>query len=461
MRGQVPIALILSFGTAIGAEAPPPAQRLMDAALTGSKAYDTLTYLCDRIGPRLSGSPELEKAVAWTADAMKGYGLDKVWTEPVMVPHWVRGVETGRIVAPVEHPMAVMALGMSDPTPDGGVTAEVVEVASLEEVRALGAKAKGKIVLFNKKIFPNGGEDRGYGSAAGLRHRGASEAAKVGAVGMLIRSLATADFRLPHTGSMGYEEGVPRIPAAAIAPEDAERIHRFLAAGERVRVTFTLGCKNLPDAPSANVIGEIRGREKPEEVVVIGGHLDSWDVGCGAHDDGAGIAAVMEAMRIIRASGPAPRRTIRAILFTNEENGMRGGKDYAARHAAEMPRHVAAIESDSGGFRPLGFGVTAGPGAVEIVRKLAAPLAPIEADTVEEGGGGVDISPMKAFGVPQMGLRQDTTRYFDYHHTHADTVDKVDPHELAMNAAAMAVMAYGIAEMEGTLARVPEEKQEP
>lgn len=462
MRRTAAVAVVLSSLGCAGADAPPSApapERLMETALTGSKAFDTLAHLCDRIGPRLSGSPQLEKAIAWTAEAMKGDGLDRVWTEPVMVPHWVRGAETGRILAPVEHPMAVMALGMSDATPEGGVTAEVLEVSSLEEVRALGDRAKGKIVLYNKEIFPNGGEERGYGSAARLRHRGAVEAAKVGAVGMLIRSLATADFRLPHTGSMGYEEGVPRIPAAAVAPEDAELIHRLLAAGDPVRVTFTLGCKNLPDAPSANVLGEIRGREKPEEVVVIGGHLDSWDVGCGAHDDGAGIAIVMDAMRIIRESGLRPRRTIRAVLFTNEENGLRGGKDYAERHAAELATHVAAIESDGGGFRPLGFGVTAGAGAVEIVRKLASPLARIEADKVEDGGGGADISPMKQSGVPQMNLRQDSTRYFDYHHTMADTLDKVDPHELAMNVAAMAVMAYGIADMEGTLARVPEETE--
>jgi Zn-dependent M28 family amino/carboxypeptidase len=310
-------------------------------------------------------------------------------------------------------------------------------------------------------MYANGGEGRGYGSVVGMRHSGAVEAAKVGAVGMMIRSLATADFRLPHTGSMTYEEGVRRIPAVAIAPEDAELIHRLLESGETVKVTFTTSCKNLPDAESANVIGEIRGSTAPDEVVVIGGHLDSWDVGTGAHDDGAGCVISMEALRLIRSLGLKPKRTIRAVLFTNEENGLRGGKKYAEVHAAELGKHVAAIESDGGGARPLGFGVTAGAGAVDIVRKLAAPLAGFEADDVKEGGGGADISPMADFGVPQLGLRQDGTHYFDFHHTMADTLDKIDAHELQMNATAMAVMAWQLANLDPPLPRaVPTKKED-
>jgi Zn-dependent M28 family amino/carboxypeptidase len=270
---------------------------------------------------------------------------------------------------------------------------------------------------------------------------------------MLIRSLATADLRLPHTGAMGYKEGTPRIPAAAISPEDAELIHRFLLAGETVKVSFALSCKTLPDAESANVIGEIRGSEAPDEVVVIGGHLDSWDVGTGAHDDGSGCAISMEAMRLIRSLGLKPKRTIRAVLFTNEENGLRGGKAYAEAYAAQLGKHVAAIESDSGGARPLGFGVSAGPGGTDIVRKLAAPLASFAADDVQEGGGGADISPMAPAGVPQLGLRQDTTHYFDVHHTMADTLDKIDAHDLAMNATAMAVMAWQLANLDPPLPR--------
>src|SRR4029453_18853312 len=244
---------------------------------------------------------------------------------------------------------------------------------------------------------------------------------------------ATADLRTPHTGAMAYKDDAPRIPAAAITPEDPELIHRFLAAGGRVKVSFTLGCKNLPDAPSANVLAEIRGSEKPDEMVVIGGHLDSWDVGTGAQDDGAGCAISMEALRLIKASGLRPKRTIRAVLFTNEENGLRGGKAYDETHAAELSGHVAAIESDSGGARPLGFGVSAGAEGLAIVTPPGKPFPAFAADETTDGGGGADISPMADAGVPQLGLRQDGTHYFDIHHTMADTLDKVDPHELAMN----------------------------
>ena len=458
--GAIALLGVWAAASPAPSEGADPVRRLIDAGLSSDGAYRKLAWLTDRIGPRLSGSEALERAVAWCAAEMKRDGLDRVWTEKVMVPHWVRGEASGRILAPAEHPLAILALGMSDPTPPGGVTAEVVEVSSLDEVQALGERAKGKIVLFNKRIYANGGEDRGYGSAVGLRYSGAPEAAKVGAVAMLIRSLATADLRLPHTGSMGYRDGIPRIPAAAISPEDAELIHRFLVAGERVTVTFTQTCRTLPDAESANVLGEIRGTEKPEEVVVIGGHLDSWDVGTGAHDDGAGCAMSMEALRLVRSLGLKPKRTMRAVLFTNEENGLRGGKNYAEVHAGELAGHVAAIESDSGGGRPLGFGISGGPGALEIVRRLAAPLAAFAADDVREGGGGADISPMGPSGVPLLGLRQDTTHYFDVHHTMADTLDKIDPHDLAMNATALAVMAWQLAQLDPPLARYVPKKTE-
>jgi hypothetical protein len=454
MKHVVPsLALAGLLFALIGAAEPDAMQKILDAGLLSDGAYRKLAWMCDRIGPRLSGSENLEKAVSWCAAEMKRDGLDNVHTEKVMVPHWVRGEASGRILTPTPHPMAILALGMSDGTKPGGLTAEVVEATSLEALTALGDRAKGKIVLFNKPIYANGGEDRGYGSAVGLRYSGAVAAAKAGAVGMMIRSLATADLRLPHTGAMAYEDGVPRIPAAAISPEDAGLIHRFLEAGETVKVTFTLSCKTLADAESANVIGEIQGSELPSEVVVIGGHLDSWDVGTGAHDDGAGCVISMEALRLIRSLGLKPKRTIRAVLFTNEENGLRGGKAYASAHAAELSSHVAAIESDSGGARPLGFGVSAGPGGTDIVKKLAAPLARFDADDVQDGGGGADISPMAPAGVPQLGLRQDSTHYFDIHHTMADTLDKVDAHDLAMNATAMAAMAWQLANLDPPLPR--------
>jgi hypothetical protein len=462
MRQIAVLLSVLLCLTASPAAPDDPVPRLIDAGLKSDGAYRKLAWLTDRIGPRLSGSDNLVKAVSWCTDEMKRDGLDAVRTEKVMVPRWVRGEASGKIMAPVEHPLVLLALGMSDGTPPEGITADVVEVASLDEAKALGERAAGKIVLFNKRIYPNGTDDRGYGAGAALRYSGAAAAAKVGAVGMLIRSLATADLRLPHTGAMAYEDGVPHIPAAAISPEDAELIHRFLSAGETVRVTFRQTCKTLPDAESANTLGEIRGSGAPSEVVVIAGHLDSWDVGTGAQDDGAGVAIVMEAMRLIHAAALKPKRTIRAVLYTNEENGLRGGKAYAEAHGAELRDHVAAIESDSGGARPMGFGVSAGAGGDATVRSLAAPLAALAADDVKDSGGGADISPLGDAGVPMLGLRQDATHYFDIHHTMADTLDKVDAHELAMNATAMAVMAWQLANLDPPLPRyVPTKKEDP
>jgi hypothetical protein len=435
-----------------GAGPPDSADRVLEAALAAERAsYDRLAWLTDRIGPRLSGSAGLENAVRWATARMEADGLDRVWTEEVMVPRWVRGRESGAIVAPVERPLAIVALGGSVGTPEGGVTAEVIEVASFEELRDAGERVRGKVVLYNRPILPESRE-HGYGSAVGLRSRGAREAAKQGAVATLLRSLGTADFRLPHTGAMGYgEDNVPRIPAAAVAAEDAELIHRLLASGDPVRVRLDLGCETLPDVPSANVLADLRGRERPEEIVLIGAHLDSWDVGTGAIDDGAGVVIVMETMRLLRALDLRPRRTIRAVLFTNEENGLRGGIDYARRHAAES--HVAAVETDSGGAAPRGFGVTAGPGGLERVAAVAARLSAIGAEEVTAGGGGADIGPLRRAGVPVLGLRQDTTHYFDYHHTNADTLDKVKPADLARNVAAMALLAWSLAEMPEPLPR--------
>jgi hypothetical protein len=445
--------------SAVGTEAGDDeiAGRIVGAALVDDGAWDKLAWLTDRIGARLSGSPQLAQAVEWTAEEFRRDRLDAVWTETVMVPHWVRGEESGSIVAPVEHSMSVMALGMSDPTPEGGVAGAVVEVRSLEEVEGLGEKGvRGKIVLFNRPIERNGGPAAGYGSASGLRRDGASAAARLGAVGMLIRSLGTANFALAHTGMMRYADDAPRIPAAAITAEDAELIHRLLAAGETVRARFTLGCQNLPDVESANVIADLRGREKPDEIVLIGAHLDSWDVGTGAIDDGSGVAIVMQTMRLLKAHDLIPRRTIRAVLFTNEENGLRGGADYAERHAEELDRHVAAVEVDSGAGAPKGYRISAGSGGEEIVRQIAAALTVIGADQVTSPGGGADISRMRPAGVPQIGLWQDTTYYFDYHHTEADTLDKVDPSDIRKNVAAMALLAYMLADREEPLPRLEE-----
>jgi len=449
------LALVAISSSWAGDEA---AGELIGRALADGRAHARLAWLTDRIGHRLSGSENLERAVAWAAEELRKDGMEKVWTEEVLVPHWVRGLERAEIVSPTPHRIALTTLGGSVPTAEGGLIAEVVAVKDFDDLLARAAEVEGKIVLYNKAILRNGGSEHGYGSAARLRVDGAIEAARFGAVATLVRSLGTADYRLPHSGMMRYGDGVARIPSAAIAAEDADLIERILESGESVRVRLELGCRTLPDAVSHNVLADLTGREKPEEIVLLACHLDSWDLGTGAIDDGAGCVIVMEAMRLLRSLEIPPRRTVRAVLFTNEENGLRGGRNYAEVHADDLDRHVAALESDSGGGAPQGFGVSGGPGAVEIVRELARPLAGIGAAEVRDGGGGADISPLKSAGVPQMNLRQDTTHYFDYHHSEADTLDKVDPAELARNVAAMAVMAWGLAERPHPLPRIPPPK---
>jgi Zn-dependent M28 family amino/carboxypeptidase len=427
------------------------AGRLFEAVEREGQAWERLAHLTDRIGPRLSGSPGAEAAVRWTAERLAADGL-AVRTEPILVPTWVRGLESAELLAPVAQRLAVTALGGSDPTPEAGIAAEVVEVASFEELAALPeGRVAGRIVLFNRAIADAGFQ--GYSAVAPLRTRGAVEAAKRGAVAALVRSLGTLSARLPHTGAMSYGAALPRIPAAAIAAEDAELIHRLLAAGDVVRLRLVLGCRTLPDAPSANVVADLPGRERPEEIVLIGAHLDSWDLGTGAIDDGAGVAMVMEALRLLKASGLAPRRTIRGVLFMNEENGLRGGRGYAEAHAAELPRHVAAVEADSGAGALQGIAVTVGEGGLARLRALAPLLRPAGAEPVTSPGGGADIGPLREQGVPVIGMRQDAARYFDWHHTAADTLDKVDRAELARNSAAMAVLAWALAEMEPALPR--------
>jgi hypothetical protein len=426
--------------------------RILGAALTDSRAYQKLAYLTDRIGHRLSGSEALERAVAWAVAEFKRDGIERVWTEPVMVPHWVRGHESVSILLPVEREVAVLTLGGSVGTEPGGLQADVLLVESLDQLDQAGAAAAGKIVLFNKPMTVGSDSESPYGSVVRMRAGGPSAAARLGAVGMLIRSLGTADYRLPHTGALRYEDGAPRIPAAAISAEDAELIRRLIESGDTVRVRMDLGATQEPDAESANVIADLPGRELPDEIVLIGAHLDSWDVGHGAHDDGAGCVIVMETLRLLKRHGLIPRRTIRAVLYTNEENGLRGAKNYAERHASE--NHVAAIESDGGGAAPLGFGVSAGPGGLELIEPIVAELQGLGAGRVFPHGGGADIGPLKDLGVPVLGLVQDTTKYFDYHHTKADTLDKIDPHALNRNVAAMMLMAYALAEHRATLPRL-------
>jgi len=445
--------LLLALLILATAPSPDPARTLVGGALTDGLAHARLRELTDTIGPRLSGSPGAEAAVQWALKKFQQDGL-AARLEPVKVPHWVRGPESGEILpspSGVGHPLALTALGNGV---GGNVTAEVVEARSLAEVAALGASARGKIVFFD---HPMSTPD-GYGKFVDLRTHGPSAAARVGAVAVLIRSLATASFRSPHTGMTSYDADAPKIPAAAVSTEDADLLHRLLQRGP-VKARISLDCRMLPDADSSNVIGEVRGREKPEEVVLIGAHLDSWDLAQGANDDGAGVAMVMEAGRLIASLPQKPRRTLRVVLFMNEENGLAGGKAYAAAHREEIPRHVAALEADSGAGRPLVVRMRAGEGGVALLKPWLSALQSLEIGLEEGEAGGADLGPLGG-QVPLVLVHPDGTHYFDIHHSAADTLDKIDPENLAKGAAAIAVVAWSLAEMPETLPRAPPRERE-
>jgi len=418
-----------------------PAGRIIAAALADADGYRKLSYLCDRIGNRLSGSPALNEAIAWAAAQMKRDGLENVTTQPVKVPHWVRGHEDAEITAPVKHPLTMLGLGGSVATPSAGITAEVVPVSSFDALTALGpGKIAGKIVLFNVPY-------EGYGKTVYYRSAGPSRAARLGAVAMLLRSVGSLAMQTPHTGALQYTDADPKIPAAAITLEDATMIQRLTDAGSPVTVHLYMEAHMEPDADSANVMGEIPGREKPEEIVVMGGHIDSWDVGAGAQDDGSGIMAALEAAAILKKLDLRPRRTLRVVFWTNEENGGAGGRAYRAMVGGKIGNYVAAIEMDGGAEKPVGFGVSRSGAGLELVQQIGRLLVPIGADTVREGGGGADIAPLMRDGVPGLGLYTTGLHYFDWHHTRTDTVDKIDPQDFRQCVAAMAVMSYVLADM--------------
>ncbi len=424
------------------------ATKLIDAALIDQGGMEKLSYLCDRIGNRLSGSPGLEKAIAWAAAQMKDDGLVNVSTPHVKVFHWVRGNESAALVEPIGKPLNMLGLGGSVGTPKKGITADVVPVTSFDELEKMGrAAVQGKIVLFNVPY-------QGYGRTVAYRHTGASRAARLGAVAVLVRSITPVSLQSPHTGALEYSDADPKIPAAAVTIEDATLIQRLADAGNRVSVHLEMEARTLPDADSANVIGEIPGREKPEEVVVIGGHIDSWDVGAGAQDDGSGIITALEAAHLIHKLGLKPRRTIRVVFWTNEENGGAGGIAYREWVGDRIKNHVAAIEMDGGAEKPAGFGVSGrGDSLPELskVREIGKLLDRIDAGSIQPGGGGADIAPLMRDGVPGLAVRTVGTHYFDWHHSRADTVDKVKLEDLRANIAAMAVMAYILADMPDTL----------
>jgi len=410
-----------------------------------------LRVLTTRVGARLSGSRQAELAVQWGKETMDQSGLENVRLQPVTVPHWERGErEEAMIVLPAMlKPMSlrVLALGGSIATPEQGIEGDLIEVKSLDEARALGDKARGKIIFYNRPMdLTRLNTFEAYGDAVDQRVGGASAAASVGAVAVLVRSMSTASDDLPHTGMLRYDEKVSKIPAAAIGVRSADRLERMLHDSGAVRIRLKLSCRTLPDAQSNNVIGEIVGSEKPEEVIVIGAHLDSWDIGQGAHDDGAGCVQAIEALRLMKQLGLRPKRTIRAVLFMNEENGLRGGMAYADSVAADGTRHIAAIESDRGGFAPRGFFIESDADTVARLGRWAGLFADMGADRFVVGGGGADIGPLKKQGALNIGLGVEMHRYFDYHHSQSDTFDKVNGRELELGAVSMALLAYLISE---------------
>jgi carboxypeptidase Q len=460
------IVLVSTTSVGLGQEAPSEplvpeavqaqARALQQSILQGTKAFDIVRSLTVEVGPRLAGSPGDKAAVAWALRTLKGLGFSNVRAEKVTVPHWERGAESGAILAPFPQPVALAALGGSVGTPAGGLEAEVVEVPTLEALSSLDpAQAKGKIVFISTRMKRTK-DSSGYAETVPIRSRGAAAAAKLGAVAALIRSVGTDNNRTPHTGSVRYEDGVAKIPAAALSNPDADLLSQQVASGKPVRFRLSLGARQLPDEESANVMGEIPGREKPEEIVLLGCHLDSWDLGTGAVDDGAGCAIVLEAARRIGELPKKPRRTIRVVLFANEEHGLSGARAYAAVHAAELPQHVIAGESDFGSGRVWAIASRVDPARLPAIGIMADLLKPLGVEQGNnEASGGADITPFREAGVPVFALSQDATYYFDLHHTANDTLDKIDPKDLDQNVAAWATVAYVAAEMPADFGRGP------
>ena len=417
------------------------ADRLIKAATADDFAWRRLAELTDTFGARLSGSPNLARAVQWSVQTMKADGLENVHAEPVMVPRWVRGREHAEIVEPPHHDLAVLGLGGTVATPTGGLEADLLVVSSFDDLRSRAAEARGKIVLFDVAYG-------GYAETVTYRNGGARAAAQAGAVGMLVRSIGPMGLRTTHTGSVNYVPEVPAIPAAAIASEDASRLVRLARSGRRVRLRIVLEGRREADVESANVVGEIVGRDKPNEIVLLGGHLDSWDVGTGASDDGVGCIITWEAARLMAKLGIRPRRTVRVVLWTNEENGLRGAAAYADRYASAAADHVFALESDLGVFAPAALGFSGSMAARAMIGQIASLLEPLNFPEITAGGGGADIGPIAQAGrVPTMAYIGDASRYFVIHHTAADTVDRILPDEVSKAAAAVAVVAYAVAEM--------------
>ncbi|HEX2723435.1 MAG TPA: M28 family metallopeptidase [Gemmatimonadaceae bacterium] len=427
----------------------PAADRIIAAAFADSSAWNRLALLTDKFGHRLSGSASLERAIDWILDEMTRDGLQNVRGEPVMVPKWVRGEESATLISPRATPLHMIGLGRSIGTPKKGITAPVMVVSDFNELTRRAAEAKGRIVLFDVPF-------KSYGETVRYRGGAANAAAKVGGVAALIRSVSSFSIQNPHTGTMSYDTTIKvKVPAAALSVEDAMMVHRMIDRGEKVVINLRMSGKTLPDAPSRNVVAEITGSEKPDEIVVLGGHIDSWDVGQGAMDDGGGCVAAWEAVKLMKRLGLRPKRTVRVVLWTNEENGSRGAASYRDAHRAEIDKHVLAMESDNGVFKVLGAGITAGEGGIAMATDIASLFSSFGATKVTTGGADADTGPLNALGVPAMSPDVDGAKYFWYHHSSGDTMDKLDPREMAENVAMLSVLAYVVADMPGTLPRSP------
>jgi Zn-dependent M28 family amino/carboxypeptidase len=438
-------------------------KQVQQAALTSDYAYARLAYLCNNIGPRLSGSPQAEGAVNYVAAELRKLGLE-VKLEKVSVPHWVRGQETAELtefagLTPnTTQKIVLTALGGSVATPKDGITAEVVVVNNFDELQALGReRVAGKIVLFNAKfdqqLADNGFPGQAYGQAVIYRGIGASAAARLGAVAALNRSAGGADYRLPHTGALRYADDAAKIPAASVASEDADLLAWLTKEGP-VKMHLVLTPQTLPDEPSFNVVADLKGSEQPDQIVIVSGHLDSWDLGRGAIDDGAGVAMAMQAAQLLKQLGLRPKRTIRVIAWMNEENGLAGGRGYFEAHKTEMANHFAAIEADLGAGHPTGLNVAGKPEVLTLLQPLASILQSQGAGVIRAADDtGSDIGPLRLAGVPTFDPIQDARTYFNYHHTAADTLDKVNPKELQENCAVIAALAYTLANMPQALPR--------
>ena len=421
---------------------------IFDNALQNGKSYEMLHHLSTKVGSRLSGSPGAAAAVEWSRHVMQDFGFDSVWLQPVMVPHWVRGQqEIGRVINSKKMgtvSMNVCALGGSIGTGPDGVVSKVIEVKSFEELAQLGAKnVQGKIVFFNRPMDPTKiNTFAAYGGAVDQRGSGASEAAKYGAVAAIVRSMSPNIEDYPHTGGMRYAPNITKIPAVAISTKHADLLSKLVKEDKDLQFYIETHCETLDDAPSYNVVGEIKGSEYKDEIIVVGGHLDSWDLAQGAHDDGGGCVQSIEVLRLFKMIGYKPKRTIRAVMFMNEENGLRGGLKYAELAEKNKEKHIVAIESDRGGFTPRGFTMTASDVVRQKIQSWKPLLEPYGLTDFSQEGGGADIGPLGPQGTVLIGFLPDSQRYFNYHHTPEDNIDKVDKRELEMGSASMTALVY-------------------